>query len=242
MASTAPSVPGSAAIRGTSRPVAEASILLVDDEPRILNFVSRGMSAEGFAVDVAHDGDEALRMTVAGAYDLVILDLLMPGVDGETALQRILRARPDQAVIILSCLTDAASKVRCLELGAEDYLAKPFAFDELLARVHARLRDVHRSRPTHLRAGPVTLDVVRQRADQGAGPIALTKRETLLLAELMRSAGATVSRERLLSAVWGYHFDPGSNIVDVYVRYLRAKLGGSRISTVRGEGYRFEVD
>ena len=216
-------------------------ILLVDDERRILNFVSRGLRREGFSVDVAAEGIEGLRLAVSEPYNLVILDLLMPGLDGVAVLRGILARKPQQPVMILSALGDTASKVDCLELGAEDYLAKPFSFDELLARVHARLRDAARVHPMRLTAGKLTLDLLRREADFGRGPVPLADREFLLLQELMRNRGRTVSKERLLSAVWGYHFDPGSNVVDVNVRRLRSKLGAEAVVTVRGQGYRVDV-
>src|SRR5947209_3929430 len=216
-------------------------ILVIDDEPRILNFVRRGLRGEGFSVDVTTEGAEGLRQALAERYDLVILDLLMPGLDGTAVLRGILARKPQQAVMVLSALTATNSKVHALELGAEDYLAKPFAFDELLARVHARLRSAARHPSTRLTSTRLTLDVIRREADAGSGPVPLAEREFLLMQELMRHAGRTVSKERILSAVWGYHFEPESNVVDVYVRRLRAKLGPDAISTVRGEGYRVDA-
>lgn len=217
-------------------------ILLVDDEERIVNFVRRGLEAEGMAVDVAVEGEEGLRLALAHPYDLVILDLVMPGPDGHDVLRRLVERNPSQPVMILSALNDTASKVDCLENGAEDYVAKPFSLDELLARVRARLRSAARSSPPVLRTETLTLDLIRRTADGGAGPVALAHREFLLLRELMRNAGQTVSKERLLSSVWGYHFDPRSNVVDVYVRRLRAKLGPDVITTARGVGYRVDGD
>jgi two-component system, OmpR family, response regulator len=216
-------------------------ILVIDDEQRILNFVHRGLEAEGMAVDTAHDGEAGLHLAVTHPYDLVILDLVMPGLDGHSVLRRILEHKPSQPVLILSALHDTASKVRCLELGAEDYISKPFSLEELLARVRARLRTAARSTPTRLQAGALSLDLIRRHANAGSGAIPLAEREFLLLGELMRNAGQTVSKERLLSSVWGYHFDPGSNVVDVYVRRLRAKLGQGAIVTVRGVGYRIDA-
>ena len=215
-----------------------ARILVVDDEQRILRFVVRGLQAEGYEVDSADSGTEGLRKALNGQYDLVILDLLMPGLDGASVLHRLVAQRPRQAVIVLSCLTATATKVRCLEAGAEDYLAKPFSLDELLARVRARLRAAAGRAATRLVAGPLRLDLIRREADSGSGPVPLAEREFLLLRELMVHTGTTVSKQRLLSAVWEYHFDPGSNVVDVYVRRLRAKLGADTIRTMRGVGYR----
>jgi two-component system, OmpR family, response regulator len=217
-------------------------VLLIDDEPRILRFVARGLRAEGFAVDASASGAEGLRMALADHYDLVILDLLMPGLDGRTLLHRLMGKRPAQTVIVLSCLTESAAKVACLEAGAVDYLAKPFSLDELLVRMRIRLRAAAERTPMTLVAGSIRLDLMRREADSGAGPVPLAEREYLLLRELMERKGETVSKQRLLSAVWKYHFDPGSNVVDVYVRRLRAKLGAEVISTMRGEGYRIAGD
>jgi DNA-binding response OmpR family regulator len=216
-------------------------VLLIDDEERILNFVRRGLQAEGLAVDTAPNGEEGLRLALSRPYDLVILDLVMPVVDGHAVLRGILEQKPAQPVLILSALNDTASKVSSLEGGAEDYISKPFSLEELLARVHARLRAAARSSTTRLVAGELTLDMIRREADAGTGPVPLADREFLLLGELMRHAGRTVSKELLLSSVWGYHFDPGSNVVDVYVRRLRAKLGAEAITTVRGVGYRVDA-
>jgi two-component system, OmpR family, copper resistance phosphate regulon response regulator CusR len=223
-----------------SRTALPGKILVVDDEQRILRFLVRGLQAEGFAVDAADNGADGLHKALEGGYDLVILDLLMPGMDGASVLRQLVARRPAQAVLVLSCLNATATKVRLLEAGAEDYLAKPFSLDELLARVRARLR-VATGRATSLVAGRLRLDLIRREADSGSGPVALAEREFLLLRELMQHTGTTVSKQRLLSAVWKYHFDPGSNVVDVYVRRLRAKLGADTITTMRGEGYRIAV-
>jgi DNA-binding response OmpR family regulator len=219
---------------------AHARILLIDDEPGIRNFVSRGLREEGFTVDLAADGDAGLKAALGPPYDLIILDLLLPDFGGIDVLHRLMRQHPGQPVIVLSALGDTGSKVASLEAGAEDYLVKPFSFEELLARVRARLRDV-RSARTRLTAGPLTLDLIAHQVQTDSGRVLLAEREFLLLRELMSSAGDTVSKERLLASVWGYRFDPGSNVVDVYIRRLRAKLGGEAIKTVRGEGYRIDA-
>jgi DNA-binding response OmpR family regulator len=217
-----------------------ARILLIDDEPGILNFVSRGLRDEGFSVDLASDGDAGLKAALGPPYDLIILDLLLPRSSGIDLLRQVIRQHPTQQVIVLSALTDTSSKVRSFEVGAGDYLAKPFSIEELMARVRARLRDA-RSRPTRLAIGGLTLDLISRQVTGAFGSVQLAEREFLLLRELMMSGGETVGKERILASVWGYHFDPGSNVVDVYVRRLRAKIGGDAIKTVRGEGYRVEA-
>jgi DNA-binding response OmpR family regulator len=224
------------------RAAARPRILLIDDEPRIQNFVARGLRAQGYTVDTEGDSGEGLRTALDRPHDLVILDLLMPGLDGVALLERLIERRPDQAVIVLSAVAEPASKIRCLELGAEDYLAKPFVLDELLARVRARLRRSADRASTTVRVGELHLDLIRREAERGGGRVPLAEREFLLLRELMENAGETVSKERLLSSVWGYYFDSGSNVVDVYVGRLRRKLGADVIATMRGEGYRIDAD
>jgi DNA-binding response OmpR family regulator len=231
--------PSHSAIGEESRRQGVPRLLVIDDEYRIADFVSRGLAGVGFEADKVSDSRAGLRAALDGGYDLVILDLLMPELDGRDLLVELLRAKPDQPVIVLSALGDTATKVRLLQLGAQDYVTKPFAFEELLARVNARLRS--RTEGVTLRWGGLTLDLMTRRADAGAGPVALSEREFLLLRELMRSRGRTLSNEELLESVWGYRFDPGSNVVDVYVRRLRAKLGLGAIQTVRGEGHRIDL-
>ena len=216
---------------------AGSRILLVDDEPRIRDFVSRALAAAGYAIDFASDGAEALRQAPGGGYGLVILDLIMPDMDGRAVLTEMLRRQPEQAVLVLSCLDDVATKVACLEMGAQDYLTKPFSLAELLARVRARLRGDGHPAGEMIRAGGLVLDVGRLQANIGAGPVPLTRLEFLLLRELIEHPGRSVPKGQLLASVWGIEFDPGSNVVDVCVRRLRSKLGFELIKTVRGEGY-----
>jgi two-component system OmpR family response regulator len=217
-------------------------VLVVDDEPEIRDFLVRALVADGYAVDSGSNSADGLREAMARHYDLVILDLVMPGADGRTVLENLRRERPGQAVLVLSCVSDVATKVHCLDLGAQDYLTKPFALAELLARVRVQLRGEHppASQQLHevLRAGQLRLDLGRLQADSGIGPVALTRLEVMLLRELMEHQGESVAKDQLLATVWGIDFDPGSNVVDVCVRRLRSKLGFELIETVRGAGYR----
>ena len=215
-------------------------ILVIEDEPRILGFLARGLEAEGFSVLGARDGQEGLRMAEALRFDLVILDLLLPRLDGLSVLRALDANQPDLPVVIVSARADLATKLNGFGLGARDYLTKPFSFDELLARVRVHLRrPVGREDGHVLRAGALALDLARRQAQLGDRLVDLSDREFKLLHHLLEYAGEVVSRERLLSEVWGYHFDPGSNVVDVCIRRLRKKLGpDSPIETVRHAGYR----
>jgi two-component system copper resistance phosphate regulon response regulator CusR len=222
-------------------PRAEMPILVVEDEPRILAFVRRGLEAQGFVVDAAGDGATGLRRARERRYDLVVLDLLLPGLDGLTLLRELAQRTPDVPVLILSARADLQTKLRSFELGARDYVAKPFALDELIARVRVQLRasgGLGEHEEGLLRAGPLELDLARRRARIGDHTVDLTDREFQLLRHLIAHPDEISSREQLLAEVWGYHFDPGSNVVDVCVRRLRKKLGASTIETVRHVGYR----
>jgi DNA-binding response OmpR family regulator len=216
---------------------AVARILLIDDEPQISGFVGRALENAGYAVGIAADAADGVRLAGSGGYALVILDLIMPDMDGREVLTAILRAHPAQPVLILSCTADPVTKAECLDLGAKDYLTKPFSLAELTARVRARLRE-SALRSEVMQVGELTLDAGRLVADSGAGPVALTRLEFLCLRALMDHGGDSVTKSELLACVWGIEFDPGSNIVDVCIRRLRAKLGFALIETVRGEGYR----
>jgi DNA-binding response OmpR family regulator len=216
-----------------------ARILLVDDKQAMLSGLRRALTAEGYAIDSADTGADGLKQALAEAYDLVILDLLMPQMDGRAVLRRLLLDRPAQAVLVLSALADVRSKVDCLEFGARDYLTKPFSLAELLARVHTQLRvDGHGA---IIRVGELKLDAGRMEADIGRAPVPLTRLEFLVLRELMEHVGQAVPKDHLLASVWGYDFRPGSNVVDVCVWRLRSKLGNHVIKTVRGEGYELAV-
>jgi two-component system, OmpR family, response regulator len=242
-------VPAGGAGPATAEPDAMAGrILVVDDEPKIRSFIGRALTAAGFEAAFAGTGNEAIETATAGHYDLIILDLVMPDMNGREVLGTLLRARPSQAIMVLSCVSDVATKVDCLEQGALDYLTKPFSLAELLARVRIRLRREPRvpasSPPANgeiVHAGAVTLDTVHLTADAGAGPVPLTRLEFMLLRELTEHPGHSVAKGKLLATVWGYDFDPGSNVVDVCVRRLRSKLGFDLIKTVRGEGYMLAV-
>jgi DNA-binding response OmpR family regulator len=215
-------------------------ILVTEDEPRILAFVTRALEAEGFATDGADDGAQALELARREHYDLVVLDLLLPSVDGLSVLRELRHVNPEVPVVILSARSDLPTKLRGFDLGADDYVQKPFALDELLARIRANMR-----RPRlddgdgkTLRAGRLSLDLGRRQARWGGVVADLTQREFRLLLHLAEHAGEVVSRERLLAEVWGDHFDPGSNVVDVCVRRIRKKLGpDAPIKTVRAVGY-----
>jgi len=214
-------------------------ILVVEDEERIASFIARGLRAEGFAVRTAFDGDQALNEVAARDVDLVILDLLLPGADGLDVLRRIRELQPAARVLILSARRDVATKLSGLRGGACDYLTKPFSFDELVERIRIHLRADGTAHGVEiLRTRTLALDIRRREANVGNGPIALTAREFRLLEHLVRHVGEVVCRERLLSTIWGYDFDPRTNVVDVCVRRLRRKLGDDRIETVRSAGYR----
>jgi two-component system, OmpR family, response regulator len=214
------------------------SVLVIDDEPKIAAFVSRALVSHGLTVDVATEPAQGLVLALGQAYDLVVLDLMMPGVSGLGVLRATMDARPGQRVLVLSALSDVDSKVRCLELGAVDYLTKPFALAELVARVWLRLRQPAGAADGGvMRAGRATLDPRWRTVDAGDGPVRLSAREYELLAHLARRQGEICTREELLREVWGCAHDPRTNVVDVCVRRLRAKLGPDIIETVRHAGY-----
>jgi len=216
-----------------------ARILVVDGEPRTTLVLDRALTEYGHGVDSASDGPQALELAASGAYRLVLLDLALPGEDGMDVLRRMIAARPEQEVMVLSAQSEVETKVRCLDIGAVDFVTKPVSLAELLARVRRRLAGTGSERV--LRAGPVTLDLQRRLVDVGGEPISLTGREFLLLRHLMMQPGEVCTRADLLSEVWGYSFDPGTNVVDVCVRRLRAKVGAERIETIRNVGYAFQA-
>jgi DNA-binding response OmpR family regulator len=217
-------------------------ILVIEDEPRILGFLTVGLEAEGFAVDGAEDGVSGLGLALSETYELVVLDLQLPRLDGLRVLEELHASRPKLPVLILSARTDLPTKLRSFHLGANDYLSKPFSFDELIARVRVHLRRGESEDASTVRVGGLELDLTRRQARVDDHVTDLSDREFRLLYHLVAHAGEVVSRERLLSEVWGYSFDPGSNVVDVCIRRLRKKLWpASPIETVRHAGYRLAV-
>jgi two-component system, OmpR family, copper resistance phosphate regulon response regulator CusR len=213
-------------------------ILIAEDEERIVSFLEKGLRAGGYTTVAVQTGADALALARDDSFDLLILDLGLPGTDGHEVL-RGMRARGEQMpVVILTARDGVNDTVAGLEGGADDYVTKPFRFEELLARIRLRLRDGAAPETSVLAAGGVALDLRSRRASVNDRVVELTAREFALTEVFLRHAGQVLSREQLLSHVWGYDFDPGSNVVDVYVRYLRRKLGGDVIETVRGMGYR----
>jgi two-component system copper resistance phosphate regulon response regulator CusR len=220
-------------------------ILIVEDEERIVSFLEKGLRAGGYSTVSVVSGTEALAIARDDAFDLVVLDLGLPMLDGLDVLRALRRRGEHMPIIVLSARDGVADTVAALEGGADDYVTKPFRFEELLARIRLRLRDAVASEPTILHAGGITLDLRSRRASVASGEpgggqrtVELTAREFALTETLLRHAGQVLSREQLLSHVWGYDFDPGSNVVEVYIRYIRRKLGTDAIETVRGMGYR----
>ena len=212
-------------------------ILIAEDEPRIASFLEKGLKANGFTTSVAADGQEALFRARSGEFDLLVLDIGLPGKDGFSVLRDLRRGGSSIPVVILTARDGVDDTVAGLDGGADDYVTKPFRFEELLARVRVRLRGERAQEETVLSVGDLSLDLRTRRVRVGDRDIELTAREFTMLEVFLRHPGQVLSREQLLSHVWGYDHDPGSNVVDVYVGYLRRKLGKERIATVRGMGY-----
>ncbi len=216
-------------------------ILIAEDEARIASFLEKGLRANGFATTVASDGHEAVALAGSGSFDLLILDLGLPGRDGVDVLGELRGSGSKLPVVILTARDSVRDMVAGLEGGADDYITKPFRFEELLARVRVRLRGERAPEETVLEAGGASLDLRTRRISVGDVPSDLSAREFALAEMFFRHPGQVLSREQLLSHVWGYDFDPRSNVVDVYVGYLRRKLGKNRIASVRGMGYRLDA-
>ncbi len=214
-------------------------IVMIEDEARIASFVKSGLESEGFLVEHADDGAAGLELVLDTEPDLVILDLIMPRMGGEEVLRRLRGAGKTMPVLILTAKDAIPDRVANLNAGADDYLVKPFSFSELVARIRARLRVTDQPTSNVLERSGVTLDLTRRVVRVDGRQAELTARELALLETLMRHAGHVLSQSQLLDQVWGYDHDPGSNVVEVYVSYLRRKLRPDLIETVRGAGYRF---
>jgi DNA-binding response OmpR family regulator len=219
-------------------------ILIIEDDSAIARVLQRGLRAHGHQTVLAETGEDGVLLATDDTLELVILDISLPGLNGHQVLERVRRARPRLPVLMLTARSDLDSKVKALHGGADDYLTKPFAFEELLARIHAITRRLDQPEASQIRAGRLRLDMLAQRLWRDDQLIDLTAREYALLEYFMRHPNQLLSRQQILDSVWGYDFDPESNIVDVYVRYLRNKLDEpgqpSPIITMRGAGYRFE--
>jgi DNA-binding response OmpR family regulator len=218
-------------------------VLIAEDEPRLSSFLEKGLRANGFVTTVVADGDRAATVARDDDFDLLILDIGLPGRDGFAVLAELRGRGQRLPVIVLTARDEIGDKVAGLDGGADDYVTKPFRFEELLARVRARLRGGGgwQESDAELTAGGIVLDLRARRARTGGAEVELTAREFTLLETFMRHAGHVLAREQLLSHVWGYDYDPGSNVDDVYVGNLRRKLGGDAIETVRGMGYRLRA-
>jgi DNA-binding response OmpR family regulator len=217
-------------------------ILIAEDERRISAFLERGLTANGFTIEVAERGDEALELARSDRFDLVILDLGLPYLDGFDVLNELRRVNQRVPVVILTARENIRDTVAGLEGGADDYITKPFRFQELLARVRLRLRGERAPEVTTLRVGDVKLDLRTKQVIVDGQAVDLSAREFAMAEAFFRHPGQVLSREQLLDLVWGYAFDPGSNVVDVYVGYLRKKLGKHRITSLRGMGYRLDKE
>jgi DNA-binding response OmpR family regulator len=221
---------------------APARALVIEDEPGIVDFVRRGMEAEGFAVETAMDGREGERLALAGGFDVVILDLMLPGRGGLQILASLQRARPSLPVIVLTARGEIEDRVAGLDAGAVDYLVKPFSMAELVARVRAQLRVIAQASVTTLSGSGLDVDLLTREVRRDGQAVLLSTTEFELLVFLLRHHGQVLTREQILSAVWGYSHDPATNVVDVYIGYLRRKLaradGSTPIFTVRSVGYR----
>jgi DNA-binding response OmpR family regulator len=217
-------------------------ILIAEDESRIAAFIEKGLRANGFDTAVADDGRDALRMAESGEFDLLLLDVRLPGMDGFSILAELRGRGRRLPVIMLTARDSVEDTVAGLEGGADDYISKPFRFDELLARIRARLREGPMLEPAVLQVGDASLDIRSRALTVGPRTVELTSREFALAEVFFRHPGEILSREQLLGRAWGYDGETGSNVLEVYVRYLRQKLGEGLITTVRGVGYRLESD
>jgi DNA-binding response OmpR family regulator len=219
-------------------------ILIVEDDPAIVRFLERGLAAHGHSTVTAGDGEEGVRLAAEESVEMVLLDIMLPRLDGQQALKRIRLRRPGLPVLMLTARDDLENKVVALRSGADDYLTKPFAFEELMARIEALSRRAGRQEPVEINAGDLRMDLLSRRLWRGEKEVELSPREFVLLEYFARHPGEELTRQRILSDIWGYDFDPGSNVLDVYVRHLRHKIDlpgePSSITAIRGVGYRFD--
>jgi len=220
-------------------------ILAIEDEPAIVRVLQRGITAHGYTMRAVESGEDGVILAASEPVDLVLLDISLPGMDGHHTLAQLRAIRRDMPIIMLTARDDLANKVSALESGADDYLTKPFALEELIARIRALTRRADLAQSTVLESGDLKLDLVARRCWRGSMPVELSSREFALLEYFLRNAGRLLTRQQILAAIWEYDFDPESNVVDVYVRYLRRKLDRpgepSVITTLRGAGYRMEA-
>lgn len=216
-------------------------LLVAEDDVRLAHLLERGLKSEGHVVDLAHDGDEALVMGLEAHFDALVLDVMMPGIDGVEVVRRLRDRRVMTPILLLTARDEVEDRVRGLDSGADDYLVKPFAFDELLARIRALSRRRGATEETILRSGEIEVDLLRHEVRLRGAAVEFSPTEFRLLEFLIRHAGEALSRRRILAHVWGYDDEPDANAVDLYVHYLRRKLGNSfRLQTVRGVGYRLD--
>lgn len=224
--------------------MAAMRILVIEDEPAIVRTLERGLSAHGYTVVSADRGEDGVVLVASEPIDLVLLDIALPGLDGHQTLARLRAIRQDLPILMLTARDDLQNKVSALEAGADDYLTKPFALEELVARIRAMTRRTDQRRSSALEAGDMKLDLLSRRCWRGETQIELSSKEFALLEYFLQNPGRLLTRQQILSAVWDYDFDPESNLIDVYVRYLRRKIDDpgrlSRITTLRGMGYRFD--
>ena len=221
-------------------------VLLVEDDRKIVDFVRKALEEQGFVIDACRDGDEGLAMAMEGAYDLILLDIMVPGRDGLSILRQIREKGNRVPVILLTARASPNERVEGLNLGADDYLPKPFYMDELIARMHAILRRSSERGSSVLRAGDLTVNLLTREVARGDQAIELSAREFALLTCLMHSPGRVFTRTQLCERVWNYHHDPGTNLVDVYIQRVRRKISDDLekpiIETLRGVGYRFRKE
>ncbi len=219
-------------------------VLIVEDDPAIVRFLQRGLAAHGYQAVTADNGQDGVIMAADESVDFVLLDIMLPGMDGQEVLRRIRARRPNLPVLMLTARDEVGDKVSALDGGADDYLTKPFDLEELFARMRALVRRADQPQASRIAMGDLKMDLRSHRVWRGEKSVELSSREFALLEYFVRHRGQVLSRQQILSAIWDYAFDPGSNVVDVYVSYLRNKLDRrgdpSLISSVRGAGYRFE--